>query len=40
MYASAYLIWCFNMRKPWNPEMRNWTFKRKFFSDLGSIVAK
>lgn len=27
-------------RKPWNPVMRKWSFKQKFISDFGNIVAK
>lgn len=40
VYASAYLIWCFTMRKPWDPDMGNWTFSRRFKSDLGSLAGR
>jgi hypothetical protein len=28
------------MRKPWDPDMGNWTFSRRFKSDLGSLAGR
>lgn len=38
IYASAYLIWCWNMRREWVP--RNRGPKAEFLSDLWNVVAK
>ena len=37
-YASAYLIWCWHMRRPWEP--RGLTFRREFVADVGNVLAK
>lgn len=37
-YASAYLIWCWNMRREWVP--RSLPPMQEFLSDLRNVVAK
>ena len=37
-YASAYLIWCWNMRREWAPRCLG--PKQEFLSDLWNVIAK
>lgn len=37
-YASAYLIWCWNMRREWAP--RSMGPLQEFLSDLRNVIAK
>jgi membrane-associated phospholipid phosphatase len=38
VYASAYLIWCWHVRKP--VEQRVLSFRAEFLSDVGNVSAK
>lgn len=37
-YGAGYMIWCWNMRRPWSPRSRG--PKKEFLSDLGNVIAK